>query len=117
VLQSISVTNKEKEKEKEKKELKSAPKMPSVPALEKRYRQELLAKGFDNLTTYLADFELYSKTGDNAVKDSTFFPSISKVVSKKLKITSIKAPTPKPFNKELFAKFVKDVYIHLTFVL
>ena len=109
---------KEKEKEKEKQELKKAPKMPSIITLERRYRQELLAKGFDTLSSYLADLELYSKTGDNEVKDSTFFPSLTKVVNKKLKLTSAaKPPKPKPFQQELFAQFLRDVQIHLAFVL
>lgn len=109
---------KEKEKEKEKQELKKAPKMPSIVTLERRYRQELLAKGYNTLSSYLADLELYSKTGESEVKDSTFFPSVTKVVKKKLKLAIVaKPPEPKSFHQELFAQFLRDVYIHLAFVL
>jgi len=83
-------------KEKENHELKAETKMPSAKVLEKRYQDDLLAKGFDTLSTYLADFEMYLKTSENGIKDSTFFPSLTKVVNKKLKLTAPKPPEAKP---------------------
>jgi len=108
----------EKGKENEKENgLKSDPKMPSISALEKRYRHELLAKGFDTLFAYTAALDQYAKNENRSnAADSTFFPSLYKVVSKKLKMTTVvKPPVAKPFVEALFSKFVKDVYSQLAF--
>jgi len=104
------MTDKEKNKEKENEKavipdgFKSAPKMPSKSALEKRYRDELLAKGFDTLSTYTAALDQYAKNENRSkAADSTFFPFLCNVVSKKLKMTTVvKPPVAKPFVTDLY---------------